>query len=496
MDIVNKIKILKKKGKKIGLIHGVFDVIHIGHIWYFKNAKKLVDSLFISVTSDEYVNKGPGKPIFDIHKRVELLESFNFFEKVIISKNQTAVEVIKKIKPDYYIKGQDYRNLKNDLSKQIIEEKKAVESFGGKLTFTDTPLYSSSSIINQNFDFLTDEAKKYLENSKNKYLVNNFKNLISNLSSKKIFLIGDSILDIIKFVKPSGKSNKNNIIATQFIKQETNLGGALLALNYLSQFFKQIEYLFVGTENDFKFIKRNLNKNIKINFIKSKNKLIKKIRYVDEYSLNRLFQNNENENQKIEKNIKDKIIKMISIKSKKADQIILFDYGYLYSFKELIGLIDNFSKKTVINCQSNSYNFGFNLANKYKKCRVLGMDESELRLITQDKHLELKQLIKKNIKLFQKNNTTIITQGKKGCFFVNKNKINFVPTIINRSVDSTGSGDVFLSTYAMLDLYKKFTIHEMGVICHIVAGIHANELGNRFNLNKSYLKNIVSSVLK
>ena len=66
----NKIKILRKKGKKIGLIHGVFDVIHIGHIWYFKNAKKLVDKLFISVTSDEYVNKGPGKPIFDIHKRV------------------------------------------------------------------------------------------------------------------------------------------------------------------------------------------------------------------------------------------------------------------------------------------------------------------------------------------------------------------------------------------------------------------------------------------
>ena len=48
----------------------------------------------------------------------------------------------------------------------------------------------------------------------------------------------------------------------------------------------------------------------------------------------------------------------------------------------------------------------------------------------------------------------------------------------------------------MLDLYKNFTVSEMGVISHIIAGIHANELGNRFNLDKSNLKNIVSSVLK
>ena len=492
----NKIKILRKKGKKIGLIHGVFDVIHIGHIWYFKNAKKLVDKLFISVTSDEYVNKGPGKPIFDIHKRVELLKSLSFFEEVIISKNETAINVIKKIKPDYYIKGQDYKNLKNDLSKKIIEEKKAVERFGGKLAFTDTPLYSSSSIINQNFDFLTENAKNYLKNFKKKELTNNFKKLIANPSSKKIFIIGDSILDIIKFVKPSGKSNKNNIIATQFIKQETNLGGSLLALNYLSQFFKVIEYLFVGNENDFKFIKKNLNKNIKIDFIKSENKLIKKIRYVDEYSLNRLFQNNKNENQKLEAGVKNKILKLISKKTKKVDQIILFDYGYLYSFKELINLMDKFSKKSIINCQSNSYNFGFNLANKYTKCHILSMDEAEFRLIVQNKNFEIKRLIKKNILLFKKIHTTIITQGKKGCFLINENKIIFVPTVINQSIDSTGSGDVFLATFAMLDLYKNFTVSEMGVISHIIAGIHANELGNRFNLDKSNLKNIVSSVLK
>ena len=65
MHLTAKLKILKKKNKKIGLIHGVFDVIHYGHIKYFEEAKNKVDYLIVSVTTDEYVNKGPGKPIFN-----------------------------------------------------------------------------------------------------------------------------------------------------------------------------------------------------------------------------------------------------------------------------------------------------------------------------------------------------------------------------------------------------------------------------------------------
>ena len=148
-----KKNIKSKKIEKIGLVHGVFDAIHIGHLWYFKNAKKLVDKLIVSVTSDKYVNKGPGKPIFDINKRVELLESINIIDEVIISHNKTAVEIIKKIKPDFYIKGGDYRDLKSDPTDQIKVEKKVVESVGGKLVFTNSPLFSGKSrcIISSEF---------------------------------------------------------------------------------------------------------------------------------------------------------------------------------------------------------------------------------------------------------------------------------------------------------------------------------------------------------
>ena len=67
----NKLKELKKFKKKIVLCHGVFDLVHIGHIEHFQEAKNYADILIVSVTSDKFVNKGPGRPFFSIEKRLK-----------------------------------------------------------------------------------------------------------------------------------------------------------------------------------------------------------------------------------------------------------------------------------------------------------------------------------------------------------------------------------------------------------------------------------------
>ena len=257
MILKKKIKILKKQNKKIGLIHGVFDVIHYGHIKYFEEAKKKVDYLIVSVTRNKYVNKGPGKPIFNTLKRCEVLKSIKDIDEIIISNYPTAIENIKLIKPHYYIKGKDYKNLSDDLSKNILLEKKEVEKYKGKILFTNSELHSSSSIINKNFDFITEEAKKFFNKSIFYGLDLEFKKIINKLSGKKVLIIGDPILDIIKTSIPSGRSNKNNIIATRLISEELNFGGTLLILNFLSQFYKKIDYVFVGNKKDYSFIKKN-----------------------------------------------------------------------------------------------------------------------------------------------------------------------------------------------------------------------------------------------
>ena len=92
----------KFKQKKIVMCHGVFDLLHLGHIIHFEEAKKMGDILIVSVTSDKFVNKGYGRPYFNISDRMKSLCALNFIDYVIESDYPTAELNLKKIKPDIY----------------------------------------------------------------------------------------------------------------------------------------------------------------------------------------------------------------------------------------------------------------------------------------------------------------------------------------------------------------------------------------------------------
>lgn len=491
----NKKSSIPKK-KITGMIHGVFDIIHYGHILYFKEAKSKVDYLIASVTSDRFVNKGPGKPIFHLNKRIEVLRSIKYIDEVVISDTNTAIKNINAIKPNLYIKGKDYIDLKNDLSKQILIEKNAVEKYGGKILFTTSQLYSSSSIANNVYEYINEDIKTILKKIDKIKFEQNFHNLAKDKLSKKILIIGDPILDILRFVETSGKSNKSNVISTKYLNEEENSGGVLLVANFLNLFCNNVTLLFLGENDNLKLIKKYLNNNIKVIHINTKNKLIKKIRYIDNYSNNRLFQNNLNEEDRLTVLEEKKVIDKINQIQKNYEEILYFDYGYVYSNEKLIKFINKFRKKLTINCQSNSYNFGFNIADKYNSGKTISMDEAEFRLVVRNKEEQLIDLMKKNIKLFNKFENLIVTLGKKGCYLKKNNKIIYIPCIINISLDSTGSGDIFLSMFFISLISKRFSEIESLINAHVAAGVHSNQLGNRFYLNAFDLKKIISSIIK
>ena len=123
-DVVNK---QRKKNKVIVLFHGVFDLLHIGHIKHFESAKKNGDFLIVSITSDKYVNKGPGRPLFNKDVRASTISALGIVDAVIISNSETSEEIINTIKPNVYFKGPDYRDNKKDISKNIFKEIKSVK---------------------------------------------------------------------------------------------------------------------------------------------------------------------------------------------------------------------------------------------------------------------------------------------------------------------------------------------------------------------------------
>ena len=81
----NQLSQIKKRfrNKKIQkLCHGVFDVLHIGHLKYLKRAKKLGNILVVSVTNDNFVNKGPGRPAFSVQNRLSFLNEISFIDYI------------------------------------------------------------------------------------------------------------------------------------------------------------------------------------------------------------------------------------------------------------------------------------------------------------------------------------------------------------------------------------------------------------------------------
>ena len=153
---------LKSKGKIIGLCHGVFDILHSGHLDHLKVAKEKVDILVVSITDDNYINKGPFQPINNSYKRVSQLSSLEFVDYVFINKEITSLKVLNSLKPDFYIKGKDYKH--GDFTKNLLLEKKTVEKNNGNLFFTETNIMSSTKIINNYFSIWDKDQKNFLTN--------------------------------------------------------------------------------------------------------------------------------------------------------------------------------------------------------------------------------------------------------------------------------------------------------------------------------------------
>ncbi|MEK6869687.1 MAG: D-glycero-beta-D-manno-heptose 1-phosphate adenylyltransferase [Nanoarchaeota archaeon] len=136
---------LKAKGKKIVTTNGVFDILHIGHIRYLKEAKKLGDILIAAINSDSSTKKlkGPKRPLNNENDRAEALAALECVDYVTIFSEENPIKILKEIKPNIHAKGGDYN------ISQIIE-RYAVEKNNGKVVLIPKVKgYSTTDFINR-----------------------------------------------------------------------------------------------------------------------------------------------------------------------------------------------------------------------------------------------------------------------------------------------------------------------------------------------------------
>lgn len=127
------------------LCHGSFDLLHIGHVRYFREARKY-GHLTVTLTGDRFFKKGPGRPVFPQEMRAEMIASIRYVDAVAIVPEPSAIMAIRTIRPAIYIKGSEYIDVPQD--DPIHVEMAEVLRHGGKTIFiTRETIYSSTGLL-------------------------------------------------------------------------------------------------------------------------------------------------------------------------------------------------------------------------------------------------------------------------------------------------------------------------------------------------------------
>ena len=498
VDLTRKSAQLREEGKRIVLCHGTFDLMHTGHIRYLKSAREKGDILFVTVTADTFVNKGPGRPVFPQELSAENLSSLACVDFVSINDAPTAVNVISELKPHAYAKGNDYKKLDNDATGNIHLEKKAVEEGGGEIIFTNEITFSSTELLNDHFGVFPDETKQYLQKFSKKYNDVKIIEMLNSLKSLKVLVIGDTIIDEYHFTTPLGQSAKGTHLAVKYNYRERFLGGSLAISNHVAGFVAGATIVSgLGREKESeKFIRSNLAGNVSPEFYYFVDApTVVKQRFVDA-DLNKLFEVYlYDEDSKLE-NSGDDICSWLDKNVGDFDVVIVSDFGNGFITPEMIEPICKYSKYLAVNTQINSGNRGYHAITRYPRADFVSLNGPEARLATHNRHDPLEQ-VAQNLAARLKTRHFAVTMGTKGVVLLDNEggQTYTVPALSTKVLDRVGAGDAFLAFSAMC-LGKGISPEATAFIGSAAAALDVQIVCNKEPISSGNLLKYLGTLLK
>lgn len=490
---------LKSKGKKIVHCHGVFDLLHIGHIKHFEEARTFGDILVVTITLDEFVRKGPNRPAFTTTLRLEALAALEAVDFVAANKWPDAVETIKMLKPNIYCKGPDFKNHADDISGKIVNEEEAVKSVGGEIRYTSDITFSSSNLLNKFGDVFSKSQKSFLQTLLKDHNFDEIKTTVDKLQNLKVLVLGEAIIDQYIFCEALGKSGKEPVLVLRDLKMEQYAGGAAAIARHLSDFCGTVSLLtMLGEKKEYKdFLLESLPSNIEPYFVyKEASPTITKKRYLDYiskskslgvYSINDSQMNVKNQNQ-----LHSYLNELIP----KHDLVIVSDYGHGFISKKTAKQISKQSIFTTLNAQVNAANIGYHNMNKYRNIDCAIINETELRHELRDRENSVEKLMKK-LAVTLRAKILVVTQGDSGAklYDSENEKYHHCPGFAAKVVDKIGAGDAMLALISC-SLKSGFDANLSLFIGSLAAAQSVESIGNSTPVNKVQLLKTFSHSIK
>ncbi len=489
---------IRECGKKVVLCHGVFDLVHVGHVEHFEKAKSYGDVLVVSITAAQYVRKGPGRPYFDNMQRIKFLESLKVIDYVLLSESYTVDDIVPIVQPDIYVKGEEYKDETNDLTGMINSEVALVKKYGGEVRYTGGEVFSSTKLINNVMPVFSDEMKNFLIKFSRQHGRNEMLEYIEKFRDKKILIVGDVIIDDYIFCKLQGLMSKNIGYSARFVSNEKYLGGSVAIAREVAEFSDNVTLLSImGNEPEIhKIMEDKCEFNLDI-ISTDKYQTIIKTRYVEADEKRKLLDkifaiNNLSDSMAIDKEEKRKFIQELVNIIDDYDAVFLCDFGHGLIDKEVKSTVELRAKKIVLNCQTNSSNYGLNLITKYDKADFFTLDEKELHLAYSDYSQNQEESLKKLSNRLH--GSGCLTRGSRGCLYIENNIIKECPAFVLEVSDTIGAGDAFYSLFGMMCIVEA-PIDVAAFMGNIGGALASNITGNKEPVKKEDILKYMCTLL-
>ena len=480
---------LKKENKKIVLCHGVFDLVHPGHIIHLEQAKAMGDVLVVSITAAEYVRKGPGRPYFNDEMRLRFLAALSCVDYVLLSEGYTVDDIVDAVEPDFYVKGSEYADESADVTGKIREERELVERHGGKLRFTGGQVFSSTKLINRGLAGLSEEVCDYMQDFKQKYPLEDILRWTEQTEKLKVLVVGEIIIDKYTYCDVHGLMSKDMGYSARLEFSEEYLGGAAAVARHLASFTSDVTlFSVIGNEPEVQSrLQDDLAEQMRLCMVSGEEQpTIVKHRYLaknakrEEYR--KLFAvNNIAKEPKLDKEVREKVLSRLRELLPNYDAVFLCDFGHGLMDEKTAELVEEKAEFLVLNCQTNSSNFGLNPITKYDRADAFTLDEKELRLaypaLAENEEEALRKLGD------HLGTEGWLTRGSEGACCFQEGEFRSCPAFTLMVKDTVGAGDAF---HAISGLYAAAGApREVCMFMGNIAGaLGANIVGNKEAVEK------------
>jgi rfaE bifunctional protein kinase chain/domain/rfaE bifunctional protein nucleotidyltransferase chain/domain len=472
--ILTRKELLKKVGKfprikKILMCHGVFDLVHPGHIRHLSYCKKQCDYLVVSITADKHVLKADHRPYVPQNLRALNLAAIEMVDFVIIDNESQPLNNIKYIKPDIYAKGYEY--IDGKINPRTQEEINIIKSYGGRFIYTPGDYIQSSSYIIENNkpDLKLVKLKTLMENQEVTF--KDVYKCLDKFKNQKVFVLGDTIVDSYVETEFIGSNAKTPTFSVKYLKNKNYVGGAGVVAKHLKSAGAEVTFCsLIGNDKLASFVKKDLSKfGVKTIFFTEKNRPTtnKKVYIAQNY---RLLKVDTLDNTPINEGLIQQISKEIS---KVKNGIVVFsDFRHgIFNSSSINQLIKSINKNIFKVADSQIASRWGNILD-FKNFDLITPNEKEARFALGDQDAAIRPLA---TKLFEKSKakSLILTLGERGILTIRKAKSKedtrafFTIDSFARDVkDPVGCGDSLLS-YSSL----AFKISKNDLISSIIGTI-------------------------